>query len=140
LLPFDNNARNKNLTERRDFLHDRRVSENNTSGTPSRGPNFEKNQRPPSSKRVTFALGAEGQEQADRLARILSPSRKGGVSQSAVVRGLLQLAETAAIESGDVVAQAVFKAAGAAPAAKTGKNNPEAVKIWNAIRDKILEG
>ncbi len=116
------------------------VSENKPSGTPSRGANFEKNQRPASSKRVTFALGVEGQEQADRLARILSPGRKGGVSQSAVVRGLLQLAETAAIESGDVVAQAVFEAAGTAPAHTTGKANPEATKIWKAIRDRILEG
>lgn len=116
------------------------VSENKPSGTPSRGANFEKNQRPASSKRVTFALGAEGQDQADRLARILSPGRKGGVSQSAVVRGLLQLAETAAIESGDVVAQAVFKATGTVLLQKTNKANPEALKIWNAIRDKIFEG
>lgn len=114
------------------------MSENN-SGTPSRGPNFEKNQRPASSKRVTFALGAEGQEQADRLARILSVGRKGGVSQSAVVRGLLQLAEAAALESGDPVAQAVLRSAGATPAHKSGKANPESVKLWNAIRDTILE-
>lgn len=116
------------------------VSENQSSGTSDHGPNFGKNQRPASSKRVTFALGSKGQEQADRLARILSADRKGGVSQSAVVRGLLQLAESAAIESGDVVAQAVFKAAGNAPALKTGKANPEAVKIWNTIRDRIIQG
>lgn len=115
------------------------MSENNSSGTPGRGPNFEKNQRPASSKRVTFALGAEGQEQADRLARILSVGRKGGVSQSAVVRGLLQLAESAALESGDPVAQAVFESTGATPAGKSGKANPESVRIWNAIRDTILE-
>jgi hypothetical protein len=116
------------------------VSDNQSPGTSDHGPNFEKNQRPATSKRVTFALGSKGQEQADRLARILSADRKGGVSQSAVVRGLLQLAEAAAIESGDPVAQAVFKAAGGSPPRKTGKANPEAVKIWNAIRDKILEG
>jgi hypothetical protein len=115
------------------------VSDNQSPGTPNHGPNFEKNQRPATSKRVTFALGAEGQEQADRLARILSVGRKGGVSQSAVVRGLLHLAETAAIESGDPVAQAVLKSAGASPARKSGKANPESVKIWIAIRDKILE-
>lgn len=88
---------------------------------------------------MTFALGAEGQEQADRLARILSVGRKGGVSQSAVVRGLLQLAEAAALESGDPVAQAVLGSAGATPARKSGKANPESVRIWNAIRDAILE-
>lgn len=113
------------------------VSESKSS-TSSRGPNFERNQRPASSKRVTFALGAEGQEQADRLARILSAGRKGGVSQSAVVRGLLQLAESAALESGDPVAQAVFKSAGTKP--KPAEENPESVRIWNAIRDRILEG
>lgn len=112
------------------------MSENKSSGTPGRGPNYEKNQRPASSKRVTFALGAEGQEQADRLARILSVGRKGGVSQSAVVRGLLQLAEAAALESGDPVAQAVCKSTGATPA---GKANPESVRIWNAIRATIIE-
>ena len=116
------------------------VSESQSSNTSSRGPNFERNQRPASSKRVTFALGAEGQEQADRLARILSAGRKGGVSQSAVVRGLLQMAESAALESGDPVAQAVSRSAGAAPTRKSGKANPESVKIWNAIRDSILEG
>ena len=115
------------------------MSENKSSGTPGRGPNFEKNQRPASSKRVTFALGAEGQEQADRLARILSVGRKGGVSQSAVVRGLLQLAEAAALESGDPVAQAVLKSAGAAPAHQVRQSQPGVVKIWNAIRDTILE-
>ena len=112
------------------------VSESESSNTRGRGPNFERNQRPATSKRVTFALGAEGQEQADRLARILSAGRKGGVSQSAVVRGLLQLAESAALESGDPVAQAVFRSAGTKP--KTGSANPESVKIWAAIRDRIL--
>lgn len=116
------------------------MSENKASGTPSRGPNYEKNQRPASSKRVTFALGLEGQEQADRLARILSVGRKSGVSQSAVVRGLLQMAEAAALESGDPVAEAVLKSEGTAPSRKTGKANPESVKIWSAIRDRILEG
>lgn len=116
------------------------MSENKASGTPSRGPNFEKNQRPASSKRVTFALGLRGQEQADRLARILSAGRKGGVSQSAIVRGLLQLAEAAALESGDPVAQAVIKSEGPAPSRRTGKANPDSVKIWNAIRATILEG
>lgn len=114
------------------------VSESKSSHTSGRGPNFERNQRPASSKRVTFALGAEGQEQADRLARILSAGRKGGVSQSAVVRGLLQLAESAALESGDPVAQAVFKSAGTIP--KPGEENPESARIWHAIRDRILEG
>lgn len=89
---------------------------------------------------MTFALGAEGQEQADRLARILSADRKGGVSQSAVVRGLLQMAEAAALESGDPVAQAVIKSGGAAQVAKTGKANLESLKLWNAIRDAILKG
>lgn len=116
------------------------VSENQSSGTSDHGPNFGKNQRPATSKRVTFALGSKGQEQADRLARILSADRKGGVSQSAVVRGLLQLAEAAALESGDPVAKAVFKAAGGASPQKISKANPESLKIWNAIRDKILEG
>jgi hypothetical protein len=116
------------------------VSENKSSGTPGRGPNYERNQRPSSSKRVTFALGAEGQDQADRLARILSVGRKGGVSQSAVVRGLLQMAEAAALESGDPVAEAVLKSAGVTPARQSGKANPESVRIWNAIRDTILEG
>lgn len=116
------------------------MSENKVSGTPGRGPNFEKNQRPASSKRVTFALGLEGQEQADRLARILSVGRKGGVSQSAVVRGLLQMAEAAALESGDPVSQEVLKSEGSNPSRRTGKANPDSVKIWNAIRATILEG
>jgi hypothetical protein len=50
------------------------------------------------------------------------------------------MAEAAALESGDPVAKAVLKSAGAAPVAKTGKANLESLKLWNAIRDAILKG
>lgn len=115
----------------------------NADDQPSnRGPNFEKNRRPASSKRVTFALGVEGQEQADRISRVLSTYKKGGVSQSAVVRGLLQLAESIALESGDPAVKPVFEnsaAAGSVPLRKIGKTNAEATLIWERIRSKILE-
>lgn len=109
--------------------------------TPTRGSNFEKNQRPASSKRVTFALGVEGQEQADRIARILSVYKRRGVSQSAVVRGLLQFAETIALESGDPIAQPVMEASGSASSEKhnkIGKTKQESEKIWEYIRSVIL--
>lgn len=105
------------------------------------GPNYAKNRRPPTSKRVTFALGEEGQEQADRIARILSTYKIGGVSQSAVVRGLLQLAESTALESGDPAVKPVFEnlvAGGSATTRKIAKTNAEATRIWERIRAEIL--
>jgi len=116
-------------------------SNDSDSQTTKRGPNFEKNRRPASSKRVTFALGAEGQEQADRISRILSSYKKGGVSQSAVVRGLLQLAESIALESGDPAARPVFEnfvPNGSATPRKIAKTNAEAARIWERIRAEIL--
>ncbi len=109
---------------------------------PTRGPNFAKNRRPASSKRVTFALGTEGQEQADRLARILSIYRKGGVSQSAVVRGLLQFAESIALESGDPAVRPMFEnpsSSGSVSSTEVGKPNAEATLIWERVRSKILD-
>ena len=107
-----------------------------------RGPNFEKNKRPDSSKRVTYALGIEAQDQADRISRILSAYKERGISQSAVVRGLLQLAECVAHESGDPVANAVLKSSSIATAEKrekVGKNKEESALIWDRIRSVILE-
>ncbi len=109
--------------------------------SPNRGPNFEKNRRPESSKRVTFALGAEGQKQADRIARILSIYKQGGVSQSAVVRGLLQFAESVALESGDPAVKPMYQnstSAGTTPTKGVGKPNAEAILIWERIRAEIL--
>lgn len=108
----------------------------------NRGPNFDKNKRPASSKRVTFALGAEAQEQADRIARILSIYKKRGVSQSAVVRGLLQFAESIALESGDPVVKPVFGITEHSTPAKPrriGKTKQESAMIWEHIRSVILE-
>lgn len=113
-------------------------SEENSS---THGSNFKKNQRPASSKRVTFALGVEGHEQADRIARILSVYKSRGVSQSAVVRGLLQFAEAIAIESGDPIVQPVMEASGSASAEKQkkiGKTKQESEIIWEYIRSVIL--
>lgn len=98
-----------------------------------RGANFEKNQRPPSSKRVTFALGTKGQGQADRLARVLSNYRKGGVSQSALIRILLDFAETTALESGDAAVKSVYENAEGAPVPSR-KPVSESVCIWEVIR------
>ncbi len=103
-----------------------------------RGVNFEKNLRPPTSKRVTFALGTKGQEQADRLARVLSNYRKGGVSQSALIRILLDFAETAALESGDAAVRSVYENAEGAPTPSK-KPVSESVRIWEAIRDNLHE-
>jgi hypothetical protein len=102
----------------------------------NRGPNFAKNRRPGTSKRVTFALGQDAQDQADRLARVLSTYRKGGVSQSALIRGLLQFAETVALQSGDAAVRPVFEHATGAerPVLKVTKPDPEAVRIWDRIR------
>jgi hypothetical protein len=108
----------------------------------NRGSNFEKNKRPASSKRVTYALGAEAQEQGDRIARILSVYQSRGVSQSAVVRGLLQFAESIALQSGDPVVKPVFKNSEISASAKTRKivtNKKEAAMIWDHIRSVILD-
>jgi hypothetical protein len=101
-----------------------------------RGENFEKNRRPDSCKRVTFALGAKAQEQSDRLARVLSIYRKGGVSQSALIRTLLEFAETAALESGDATVKSVFDHSEGSPSPSR-KPNPESARIWKAICSEI---
>ena len=119
------------------------MNQNSSENAPSnRGANFARNQRPAASKRVTFALGVEGQEQAERLARILSNYRKGGVSQSAVVRGLLRMAEAIALESGDPLVKPVMQLAGTAPAKgqkKVGKSRAESAMIWECIRSFATE-
>ena len=118
------------------------MNQNASDSQPTnRGPNYAKNSRPTTSKRVTFALGAEGQEQADRISRILSTYKKGGVSQSAVVRGLLQLAESTALESGDPAVKPVFGdlvSGGSAAHRKIGKTIAESTRIWERIRAEIL--
>jgi hypothetical protein len=103
-----------------------------------RGENFEKNRRPDSCKRVTFALGAKAQEQSDRLARVLSIYRKGGVSQSALIRTLLEFAETAALESGDASVKSVFEHSEGAPTPAK-KPTPESARIWVSICATIRE-
>lgn len=109
-----------------------------TDKTSKRGENFEKNRRPASCKRVTFALGARAQEQSDRLARVLSIYRKGGVSQSALIRTLLEIAETAALGSGDTTVKSVYEhSEGAPPTAK--KPDPESARIWELICSGIRE-
>ena len=45
---------------------------------------------------------------AERLSRALSPHVPGGVSQSALVRSLLEMAYTAALRSGDPSARMVL--------------------------------
>ncbi len=95
----------------------------------------DRNWRPLSSKRVTFALGQPGKDQADRLARALSSYCKGGVSQSAVVRGLLKIAERAALDSGDPAVAPVFT--GPDTPRVSSNPNPEAVKLWEMIRSEI---
>lgn len=109
-----------------------------TDKTSKRGDNFEKNRRPDSCKRVTFALGAKAQEQSDRLSRVLSTYRKGGVSQSALIRALLEFAETAALESGDVTVKSVFEHSEGAPTPAK-KPNPESARIWASICSAIRE-
>ena len=107
-----------------------------------RGPNFAKNQRPVTSTRATFALGQEALEQADRLARIASNHKAGGVSRSAVLRGLLKFAEDAALKSGDnavagVMANSRIPDSGKLPRIEDTK--PEFAKLWQRIRADILE-
>jgi hypothetical protein len=106
-----------------------------------KGPNFAKNARPESSKRVTFALGSKGQEQADRLARILSNYRKGGVSQSALVRALLQIAESAALQSGDPVAKLVFGETQSIEGQieKSTSSEKLSKQLWKRIRDECSD-
>jgi hypothetical protein len=103
-----------------------------------RGANFEKNLRPASSKRVTYALGTRGQEQADRLARALSVYRKGGLSQSALVRTLLDFAESTALESGDAAVKSVYQNTEGAPSPAK-KPDPESARIWASICSAIRQ-
>jgi hypothetical protein len=107
-----------------------------------RGPNFEKNRRPATSTRATFALGQEALEQADRLARIASNHKEGGVSRSAVLRGLLKFAEDAALKSGDNAVAGVFANSRIPESGKLPrieKSSPEFAKLWQLIRAEILE-
>jgi len=108
-----------------------------------RGPNFEKNLRPASSRRVTFALGLEPVEQADRIARSLSSYQDGGVSRTAVIRGILRYAENIALQSGDtavtaVLANSQIPESGKLP--KISKLDKECARIWKVIRGEILKG
>lgn len=109
-----------------------------TDKTSKRGENFGKNRRPASCKRVTFALGAKAQEQSDRLARVLSIYRKGGVSQSALIRALLEFAETAALQSGDTTVKSVYDLSEEAPSPAK-KPNTESARIWASICSIIRE-
>jgi len=104
---------------------------------PSRQPN----ERPLSCKRVTFALGQEAQDQSDRLARILSTHVAGGVSRSAVVRGLLQLAESAALRSGDPIVGAVLSTSQSPKSGLLPGVEPpdeEFGKLWAIFREAIF--
>ena len=108
-----------------------------------RGPNFEKNLRPATSRRVTFALGLEPVEQADRIARILSSYKDGGVSRTAVIRGILRYAENIALQSGDAAVSAVLAnsqipESGKLP--KIGKSDKECARLWKVIGGEILKG
>lgn len=110
-------------------------------GTSRRGQNYAKNLRPATSTRGTFALGLEALEQADRLARIASNYQAGGVSRSAVIRGLLKFAEEIALQSGDPAVATILAASpppesGTLP--KIGKSNPDQARLWQAIRTGIL--
>lgn len=101
-----------------------------------------KHHRPPTSTRATFALGEDAIGQADRLARILSTFKPGGVSRSAVLRGLLQLAEDAALGSGDAVVAAVVAhdrppESGKSP--EPGTPGREQEKLWRTIKKAILK-
>ena len=109
-----------------------------TDKTSKRGENSQRNRRPDSCKRVTFALGARAQEQSDRLARVLSIYRKGGVSQSALIRNLLEIAETAALQSGDTTVKSVYDHSEGAPSTAQ-KPNPESARTWASICSGIRE-
>lgn len=109
--------------------------------TSRRGPNYEKNLRPPTSTRGTFALGLEALEQADRLARIAA-SYKGGVSRSAVLRGLLKFGEAAALRSGDpsvaaVLANSKLPDSGILPSPAA--PDLAAAELWRQLLKEILE-
>jgi hypothetical protein len=110
--------------------------------TSRRGPNYQKNLRPPTSARGTFALGLEALEQSDRLARIAA-TYKGGVSRSAVLRGLLKFAEAAALRSGDpsvaaVLANSVPQGTSKLPS-PAAEPDPAAAELWQSLLKEILE-
>lgn len=110
--------------------------------TPKRGPNYERNIRPPTSTRGTFALGLEALEQADRLARIASIHKEGGVSRSAVLRGLLKFGETAALCSGDNSVVAVLTNSKIPESGKLpvlGEPEPDSAEIWHRLLSEILK-
>jgi hypothetical protein len=104
-------------------------------------PRRQPSERPLSCKRVTFALGQDAQDQSDRLARILSTYVDGGVSRSAVVRGLLQLAESAALRSGDPIVGAVLNTSQAPKFGFLPEVEPadaEFGKLWAIFREAIF--
>ena len=110
--------------------------------TSRRRANYEKNLRPTTSTRGTFALGLEALEQADRLARIAA-SHKGGVSRSAVLRGLLKFAEAAALRSGDpsvaaVLANSALPDSGKLPSPAAAPD-PAGAELWRLLLKEILE-
>jgi hypothetical protein len=86
-------------------------------------------------------LGTQAQDQADRLARVLSNYRKGGVSQSALIRALLEIAVTAAIRSGDPIAALIGtpledNRTSEKPGGET--TDPFAAKLWGRIRTQVM--
>ncbi|MBC7980857.1 MAG: hypothetical protein H7Y36_09870 [Armatimonadetes bacterium] len=111
--------------------------------TSKRGPNYERNLRPPTSTRGTFALGREALERADRLARIASNHKEGGVSRSAVLRGLLRFGEAAALRSGDpsvaaVLANSKLPDSGKLPL-PAAEPDAAAAELWRELLKEILE-
>lgn len=99
-----------------------------------------RNERPETSMRVTLSLGKDAYERLDRLARALSTYKQGGVSRSAVLRGLLEFAEEAALavpEQRLLLLNASVNNSVGIPGPDH-RPFPEDVKLWYNLKEKIF--
>ncbi|GAA5127209.1 hypothetical protein JIN84_08990 [Luteolibacter yonseiensis] len=106
-----------------------------------------RNERPETSMRVTLSLGKDAYDRLDRLSRALSTYVPGGVSRSAVLRGLLEFAEEAALSVAETrllmlnasinnpvgIPSPDFK-----PSADNRQPLVEEVKLWFDLKEKIF--
>lgn len=93
--------------------------------------------RPETSMRVTLSIGREANDRLDRLSRALSAYRAGGVSRSAVIRGLLAFAENSALcASDDIILMIDRPPSGDYPKADILDLEPST--LWEALMRSIF--
>lgn len=96
--------------------------------------------RPPTSMRVNLSIGSDANDRLDRLCRALSTYQPGGVSRSAVIRGLLTLAESSGLMAKDERILMLAEREGGGVSHNPHIEGLDAEALWRAIAGTILNG